>query len=551
MRGFAAAALLALGAALFIRCSSDDTSCADASCDVSISPLVLTLEPAEVWAHPGDVVSVAIDLTRGPGGDGDAVVTLGDDAGAAVTADPLTVPAGNVVGTLTVHVGVAQGDADMVVTATAGAAVAQAAFVVHVAGASGAPDTTFGSGGVADLSPSSGFDVAAAMIALQSGVLVGGTHVETDDAGQTSSMKVLQLTSGGTVDGSFSPTSSPGELWSIARMPDGRVYAVGAERSPKADFAAVRVLASGGLDPTYAVVTPITLGDDIARAAIVEPGGRLTVTGPVGDASAIGLARYTQVPLPKPDAGVDASDDADADLDADLDAEADGDADASVDAPVDQVTSHLDPTFADGGVAIAALAKPSAGSSAMLVGPDGSLWVLGYQQDTTTDVAALHFDTTGALLATTTLPLTSGTYGAAAAVLAPDGSIAIATDDNGQSLVMRILPSGDLDPSFGVGGLAAVAAGASSGARALARDPASGDLYVGGFTGAPHQCFVARVSATGAVDAHFASAGVLSISSGDACDVAALAVDDAGKLLVLETVTAAGNTHMAVARYWP
>ena len=537
--------------AMAVRCGGDDSACADAACDVSVAPLAMTLTPDEVWVHPGDAIQVNVALARGPGGDGDAVVTIVDDAGAAVTADPLTIPSGNFVGTLAVHVGAsfAQGDATSSVVATAGAAIAVAPFVVHVAGGSGAADTSFGTGGVVDLSPTSGVDVAAAMIALQSGLVIGGTHVETGDAGTTSSMKVVQLTSGGGVDGAFAPTSAPGELWSLARMPDGRIFAVGALRNPKADFAAVRVLAGGGLDPTYAVDTPITLGDDVARAAVVEPGGRLVATGPVGDASAVGVARYTQVPLPVVDAGGD--DGGDASDDAGDDGAIDSGADAIADAAVDQVTSHLDPSFGDGGIVVTALAKPNAGSTSMVVAADGSLYVLGYAQDGSTDVIALHYDTAGALTQSVSVPLTTGTTGATAALLQPDGAIVVATDDNGQALTLRLLPNGDLDPGYGVGGLSALAVGPASGARALARDPASGDLVVGGFTDSPHQCFVARVSATGALVTSFASGGVLSIHAGDACDVAAVAVDDAGKIVVLETVSSGGGTHMAVARYWP
>ena len=544
------AALLA-GAAV-ARCSSDDSNaCSDASCDVTIEPLAVSLTPEEVWLQPGASTQIQIALARGPGGDGDATVALEDEAGAGVTADALTIPAGNTTGTLTVHVAksFAQGSDATTIDVSTGAAAAQATLTVHVAGASGAPDTSFGSNGVSDLAPSAGQDVAAAMIALQSGVLVGGTHVETGEAGSVSTMKVLRLGSGGGVDGSFAPTSAPGELRAIAMLPDGRVFAVGDARGAKADFAAVRILAAGGLDPTYAVETPITLGDDVARAAGVEPGGRLVAAGSVGDASAFGVARYTQVPLPV-EAGTDAASDAVADSasDAVSDSASDAVSDSASDAAVDQVTSHLDPTFGEGGVVVTALAKPNAGATSMLVGSDGSLWVLGFQADKNTDVALLHYDTGGALLQTTTVPLATGSYGGAAAILQPDGAIAIATDDNGQALIVRVLPSGALDSTFGVGGLAALSVGASSAARAIARDPSSGDLYVGGSSGT--QCFVARVSSAGALDTSFATSGVLMLPQGDACEVAAVAVDDDRKVLVLATVASGGATHMTVGRYW-
>ncbi|HEY1959036.1 MAG TPA: hypothetical protein VGH28_25660 [Polyangiaceae bacterium] len=506
---------------------------------MTIEPLSVSITPQEIWVQPGASAQIQIGLARGPGGDGDAVVALEDEAGANVSADPLTISAGNTTGTLTVHVAAAfaQGSDTTTIDVASGTADAQATLTVHVAGASGAPDESFAGSGVADLPPSSGQDVGAALIALQSGVLVGGTHVETGDAGSVSTMKVFRLGSGGGVDGAFAVTFAPGELRSIAMLPDGRVFAVGDVRGAKADFAAVRMLAAGGLDPTYAVVTPITLGDDVARAAVVEPGGRLVAAGSVGDASAFGVARYTQAPLPL-EAGTDAP----------SDAVSDSASDSAADAGPDAITSHLDPTFGEGGVVVTTLAKPNAGASSMLLGSDGSLYVLGFQADTTTDVALLHYDTSGALLQTTTVPLATGTYGAAAAILQPDGAIAVATDDGGQALILRVLPSGALDTSFGAGGKSALTIGASSASRALARDPSNGDLYVGGFSAT--RCFVARVSSAGALDTSFASSGILMLTQGDACDVAALAIDDDRKILVLETVTSGGATHMAVGRYW-
>jgi hypothetical protein len=73
---------------------------------------------------------------------------------------------------------------------------------------------------------------------------------------------------------------------------------------------------------------------------------------------------------------------------------------------------------------------------------------------------------------------------------------------------------------------------------------------VGGATASPHQCFIARLTPTGALDATFASQGTL-VTTGPTCDVAAVAVDESGMILVLETLTVGSATHMGVARYWP
>jgi uncharacterized delta-60 repeat protein len=184
------------------------------------------------------------------------------------------------------------------------------------------------------------------------------------------------------------------------------------------------------------------------------------------------------------------------------------------------------------------------------------LFALGFAQGTSTDIAAVAYTPSGTVngaygeAGVSMVPLSTGTFGAAAALLDPDGSVVVASDDNGQALALRLLPSGALDASFGASGLAAITIGSSSAARALARDPATGNILVAGATGSPHQCFVARLTPAGVLDATFANQGTL-VTTGSTCDVAAVAIDNNGMILVLETLTQGTATHMGVARYWP
>jgi len=530
----AAPLVVAIGFA-FVRCGDDSGKC-DACSDVTVTPLTVALTPAEIWIHPSDAKPVAVALARNAGGSGDVAVTIETDAG--FTADALTIPDGKSDGTLVVHVpsSFTQGQTTLLVDAKTAGASAQAPLVVHVAGASGTPDTSFGTSGVADLAPGAGQDFARAMIALQSGVLVGATHVEA-----ASAMKVLRLTSAGAIDSAFATTTAPtatmSDLASLAMLPDGRVFAVGSVMNGKSDFAAVRIAAAGGLDPTYAVDTAISGADDFALAAAIEPGGRLVAAGSAADASAFALARWTQVPLPAVDAGSDADADTDADADADADIDAANDA-SDADADVSPITSHLDPTFGDGGVVIAPL-DPSAGARSLLVASDGSLYAIGFA-NSDADVVALHFATSGALDGTfgdAGVARVNGASGAVAAILEPNGNIVVAT----RTALFRL-------SSAGASG-ATTSLATSSSATSIARDPASGAIYVGGASG--NQCFVARYTSALALDATFANAGTLAWSGGDTCVVAALGVDDDGKILAFSTLTTAASSHTAVARYWP
>jgi uncharacterized delta-60 repeat protein len=345
-------------------------------------------------------------------------------------------------------------------------------------------------------------------------------------------MKVLRLTAAGAVDATFATTTTAGDLASLAMLPDGRIFAVGSVQNTKNDFAAVRIAAAGGLDPTYAVDTAISGADDFARAAAIEPGGRLVAAGSAADASVIALARWTQVPLPVVDAGTDA------DADADIDASTDAASDAATDADASPVTSHLDPTFGDGGVVLAA-SDPQTGARSLLVGGDGSLYALGFASSDV-DALALHFATDGTLDSTfgdAGGARVNGVTGAVAAILEPSGTIAVAT----RTSIFRLAANGTAGTPTSLG------TGAS--ATSIARDPASGTVYVGGSSA--NHCFVARYTSALALDATFANQGVLTWTSGDSCAVAAVGVDDDGKLLALESITSSGTTHAAVTRYWP
>ena len=163
------------------------------------------------------------------------------------------------------------------------------------------------------------------MIVYQNGIFVGGTHIETRGRGidlDDQSFAFDQRRRRRRNIRGDDRTRERDERLAIDRDAHERRGLCGRRFvDTKSEFAAVRVLANGGLDPTYAVVTPISLGDDVAYAGAIEPGGNLVAAGSENDASAIAVARYTQVPLPPPpDAGSDADTDADA-SDADMDAD--------------------------------------------------------------------------------------------------------------------------------------------------------------------------------------------------------------------------------------
>jgi uncharacterized delta-60 repeat protein len=360
------------------------------------------------------------------------------------------------------------------------------------------------------------------------------THSETEKTA-----KVFRLTSSGSPDTTYAVTTTPpetmNELGALAMLPDGRAFAVGWVSHSKFDIAAVRIGAAGGLDPTYAVDTSLSpTFDDVAYAAVVQPGGTLVAAGgsQAQGLPAIALVRWTQAPLPSPDGGVDA------DTDADVDG---GDAAGldATDAEASPNTAHLDPTFGEGGAAFAPV--DNSGARSLLVSTDGSLYAIGFANGGIDDMVAVHFSASGALDDTfgdAGVAFFAGVHFAVAAILEPSGNIVVVADR-----LLRLSPTGASS--------ATTAFPANINATSIARDPASGAIYVGASVG-NNDCVVLRYTAALALDTTFANNGRLDWSaSGNLCDVAALGVDDDRKIVVLSNIMNGVSTHAAVARYWP
>ena len=119
--------------------------------------------------------------------------------------------------------------------------------------------------------------------------------------------------------------------------------------------------------------------------------------------------------------------------------------------------------------------------------------------------------------------------------------------------LLRFLPNGSLDPSFGSGGKVITNLGGDDWALALARQ-SDGKLLVGGRTGplGNHNFVVVRYLANGAVDTTFGTAGkVVTDFNGREDSVLKLAVVPGGKILAVGTSQMAGTglSKVALARY--
>ena len=368
-------------------------------------------------------------------------------------------------------------------------------------------------------------------------------------------------------DGSLDPTfagdgtqiSAPaGRLGSIVLQPDGKVVAVG---SVQGSFTAARYMPDGSFDPTFSgdgiQSTKVGGSPGAAEDGALQADGKIVLAG--GADGRFALVRYN------PD-------------------------------------GSLDPTFSGDGIQTTEFSGHGAGATSVTVQPDGKIVAAGrgstndievarYMPDGSLDMAFsedgtqsndfsandIAFDVAvqgdGKIVVagyTRAQELTLVRYNvngsldtsfsgdgradagsrypvfAVGLVIQPDGKIAVAGNDNRDTVLARFNPDGTLDTSFSGGGKQMITGElGSAGAIALQAD---GKLVVSGTSGIPGQFGVARYDTTGSRDPSFSGDGKVTaefplLPSLDIPNAVAMQPD--GKLVV------AGDSEQsaALARY--
>lgn len=161
--------------------------------------------------------------------------------------------------------------------------------------ATGALDASFGTGGLASVGL--GNVVLNGIVMLPDGkMLVAGQRY----AASVSDFVVARLTPNGALDTSFGEGGSVitdlggyDQASALLLLPDGRFIAVGESVGTTSDFALVRYLPNGSLDPSFGsdgkVITDVG-GWDHGDDAVLTPDGKIVVTG--ASYPNITLARY-------------------------------------------------------------------------------------------------------------------------------------------------------------------------------------------------------------------------------------------------------------------
>ncbi|HEX2024082.1 MAG TPA: fibronectin type III domain-containing protein [Acidimicrobiales bacterium] len=138
-----------------------------------------------------------------------------------------------------------------------------------------------------------------------------------------------------------------------------------------------------------------------------------------------------------------------------------------------------------------------------------------------------------------TFDLGSPRDSAHAVVALPDGRIVVAGGTPSTSVAVRLLPDGNPDPSFGLGGRVAGPPGGPARAAVLQGD---GKLLLAG--GAGDGLVVTRHLADGAPDPEFGAAGVASVTVGAPAAAAAMIVGPDGRI----TIAGTRGSDVAIAR---
>ena len=366
----------------------------------------------------------------------------------------------------------------------------------------------------------------------------------------------------------------------IALQADGKIVVAGRAEGSTTDFAVVRLLADGALDPTFdgdGIRTTNIAGLDTAFAVAVQPDGKIVVAGSAGLSAineAFAVVRY--LPDGTPDATFDGDGIRTDDLSPGIDRayalviQPDGKIVLGGTGPIsgddDFVLVRYDANgVPDAGFGTAGVVSADLGSVDLAAGlalqADGKL-VLGGWSSSDFAVARFEadgdpdptFDTDGVVVT----DVAGGGDTALTVALQPDGKILVGGHANVFGIpdfaVLRFLTDGSLDSTFdGDGRLTFDPEGVGDFGAALAVRADGRIALVGnGFSGGSEALFVARFLADGTPDVSFDGDGsaVVNPTAGDEAGRAAVFQPD-GKLVIAGRANTGAASNFVVARFNP
>jgi uncharacterized delta-60 repeat protein len=335
----------------------------------------------------------------------------------------------------------------------------------------------------------------------------------------------------GNVQTDFS--SSTDGIRAIAIQPDGKIVAAGYTYTrPGSDFALARYNPDGTLDATFGnggkVSTVFFGGPDTVHAIAIQPDGKIVVAGdvtPASGGSLFGLARYNP-------------------------------------------NGSLDPTFGSGGRVTTAFSGSNDSAHAVFILPGGQILAAGHGLNgNRNDFFVARYDSNGNLdptfgnggKAVAAIPGTDELSTGAA--LHPDGRIVVCGETSSgppfsNFALVRFNRDGSLDPTFGNGGFVSTSfAGIANRASAVAVQPDS-KIVATGYASNGSGGFdfgLARYESDGSLDSTFGSGGRVMTDFSGTTDVAnAIVIQPNGRIIVAgrtDDTQSGSSNNFALARY--
>jgi uncharacterized delta-60 repeat protein len=311
----------------------------------------------------------------------------------------------------------------------------------------------------------------------------------------------------------------------VVIQPTGKIVTAGwrtVDTNTNTDFALTRNNGDGTLDTTFGTggIATTDLGgpDDKASDAALLPDGGIVAVGST-DAlgilkTAFGVVRY--------------------------------DPDGTPNRAFDGDGVVTTPFFGKGAVANAVAVQPDgkivvAGFAVQASGINSDFALARYNPDGTLDTS---FDGDGIV----TTDLGTEDDDARALAIQPDGRIVVVGNTTDSVGLARYMPDGSLDQTFGSGGVKISSIG-SNVANGVALT-ADGQIVVAGDDAGDFR--LARYDANGELDATFGTGGIAKTDISGADDFAQdLTIDSAGRIVVVGRATSATILDMALVRYHP
>jgi len=359
-------------------------------------------------------------------------------------------------------------------------------------GAAGDLDATFGAGGKVQTSVGTEDRGNAMVLQTDGKIVVGG---RTRPGAVRFDFALARYNADGTLDTSFGnggtvltslsqPNGSDDEILALALQPDGKIIAVGSQRSSSGALVAtgvVRYNPNGSLDTTFGTGGILIIDRGVNNAVVLQPDGKIVVGGGGGDSQ---LANY-QVTRLNPNGSRDTTFGTGGDVTIDFAGSGDGvwglaiqpdgkiiaagrsrvlgDDDNFAVARLN-TDGSLDPNFGAGGKAVADFANDTDVGFAVVLQADGKIIVSGRAKPSTNifDFGLVRFNADGSIdtnfgtAGRVTTNFFNGIDAAYAVKIQSNGKIVAAGVSGGSSTafgVVRYDANGALDTTFGVGGI--------------------------------------------------------------------------------------------------